>query len=180
MSDRQKSQSTNSSQRNIPSIPLRAVFIIPFILQIFVAVAIAGYFSFKHSQKSIQNLAKELMGEVEGRIKQHLYTYLATPHQINQLNKNALDLKHIDFRDLRTMERHFWQQSKIFNRISYIQFGSVKGEFVGLEVNDNQTVRYQVTDFGKTLKTYSIKDNGDRDEFLRASPNYDPRNRPLV
>ena len=159
-------------------LPLPLVLVIPFIFQIFAAVGITSYFSFKHSQKSIQNLAEQLMLEVKGRIDEHLDTYLATPHQINQLNKNALDLKQLDFKNLRSMERHFWQQSKIFDSVSYIQFGSVEGEFVGLEVNDDNTVRYQVTEFTKSLRTYTIDDNGDRGKFLKATPNYDPRNRP--
>ncbi len=160
------------------SLPLPLVLVLPFLLQIFAAVTMTGYLSFKHSQKSIQHLAEQLMLEMEGHIDEHLATYLATPHQINQLNKNALDLKQIDFQDLRTMERHFWQQSQIFKQVSYIQFGSVNGEFVGLEVNDNGTVRYQVTEFSKSLKTYDINRNGDRSVYLNASPNYDPRDRP--
>ena len=159
-------------------IPLQLILVVPFALQIFGAVGLVWYFSYKHSQRSIQNLAEQLMLEIEGRINEHLDTYLANPDRINQLNKNALDLGQLDLQNLQSIEKHFWQQSKVFDLVSYIQFGSVEGEFVGLEVNDNGTVRYQVTESTKSLRTYSIKENGDRDKFLKASPNYDPRNRP--
>lgn len=172
------STKTKQKSKDKLGVSLGLVLVIPFVLQIFATVGITAYFSFKNSQKSIQNLAEQLMLEVEDRIDEHLDTYLATPHQINQLNKNALDLKQLDLQKLGTMERHFWRQSKVFNLVSYIQFGSAKGEFVGLEVNDNNTVRYQVTDFTKSLRTYTIQNNGDRGQFLRSSPNYDPRNRP--
>lgn len=178
MSKNNQVHSTSKKEQYKPSVPLNLLLVIPFVIQIFAAVSIAGYFSFKHNQKSIQNLVQQLMTEVEGRIDQHLGTYFATPHQVNQLNKNALDLQQLDFQDLRTMERHFWQQSKIFDLVSYIQFGNVQGEFVGLEINDDKTIRYQVTEFTKSLKTYDIQSNGDRGKFLKASPNYDPRNRP--
>jgi len=159
-------------------VPLQLILVIPFALQIFGAVGLVWYFSFKHSQKSIQDLAGQLMLEIEDRIDEHLDTYLASPHQINQLNKNALDLKQLNLQDLQGMEKHFLQQSKVFDSVSYIQFGNIEGEFVGLEINDNNTVRYQVTESTKTLRTYDVNKNGDRGEFLRASPNYDPRNRP--
>ncbi|MEL6579778.1 MAG: ATP-binding protein [Cyanobacteria bacterium J06621_12] len=159
-------------------ISLRWVLVVPFVVQIFAAVSIAGYLSFKHSQKSIENLATQLMSEVEGRIDEHLKYYLTTPQQINQLNQNALDLGQLDAANLSSMERHFWQQSQIFPAISYIQFGSTDGEFVGLEVNDDGIVRYQVTEYKKSLQTYDIQNNGDRGEFLRSTANYDPRNRP--
>ena len=166
------------STKQSKKFPLQLFLIIPFALQIFGAVGLVWYFSFKHSQQSIQDLAKQLMSEIEGRIDEHLDTYLANPHQINQLNKNALDLGHLDIQDLQSLEKHFWKQSQVFHLVSYIQFGSVAGEFVGLEVNDDNTIRYQVTESSKSLRTYEIEANGDRGEFLKASPNYDPRNRP--
>ncbi|MEM9508486.1 MAG: ATP-binding protein, partial [Cyanobacteria bacterium P01_E01_bin.35] len=180
MNDQKKNQDAFllGSQKSRLSIPLPLLLVLPFLVQIFAAVTMTAYFSMKHSQKSIQNMAEQLMKEIEGRIDEHLMAYLATPHQINQLNKNALDLKQIDFQDLSTMERHFWQQSKIFERVSYIQFGGVNGEFVGLEVNDHNLRRYQVTDFSESLKIYGISENGDRGEYLRTAPKYDPRQRP--
>ncbi|MEL6493956.1 MAG: ATP-binding protein [Cyanobacteria bacterium J06623_7] len=167
------------SKRQVePKTPLHLVLIVPFLLQIFAAVSITGYLSFRHSQKSIENLANQLMFEVEERIEQHLKNYLGAPHQINQLNKNALDLNQLDFADLTSMERHFWQQSQIFETVSYIQFGNVDGEFIGLEINDDGTTRYQATDFQGALQTYEIAAHGARGKLLNSSPNYDPRKRP--
>jgi len=161
-----------------PRLPLCMVLIVPFLLQIFAAVSITGYLSFRHSQKSIEDLATQLMIEVEGRIDEHLGNYLTVPQQINQLNQNALDLNQLDISDLTSMEGHFWQQSQIFKTVSYIQFGNVGGEFIGLEVNDDGTLRYQATDFKGSLQTYEIESNGDRGKFLKSSPSYDPRQRP--
>ena len=159
-------------------ISLQILLIAPFVLQIFGVVALVGYFSFRNGQKSVQNLAEQLMVEIEVLISEHLDTYLATPHTVNQLNKHALDLGHLNPQDLRSMEQHFWRQSQVFDLVSYIQFGNAQGEFVGLEVNDDRTVRYQVTEFQKSLQTYNIDEQGNRGEFLKTSPNYDPRNRP--
>jgi len=169
---------STSPEKNGSRLPLRIILIVPFVVQIFAAVGLTGYLSLRNGQKSVQDLARQLMGEVDGRINRHVRDYLDTPNQINQLNKSALDLGQLDVNDLQTMEQHFLQQSKIFDKVSYIQFGSSQGEFVGLEINDDKTVRYQVTESTGTLRTYSIKENGDRDKFLKASPNYDPRNRP--
>ncbi|MDJ0650909.1 MAG: cache domain-containing protein [Xenococcaceae cyanobacterium MO_188.B19] len=160
------------------SVSLQVLLIVPFLLQIFGVVGLVGYFSFRNGQKSVQNLAEQLMLEIEEVISEHLDSYLATPHIVNQLNKNALDLGHLDPNDLRSMEQHFWRQSQIFEDISYIQFGNIHGEFVGLEVNDDGTLRYQVTDFQKSLQTYTIDAQGDRGKKLQTSPNFDPRNRP--
>ncbi len=160
------------------SISLQILLITPFVLQVFGVVALVGYFSFRNGQKSVQNLAEQLMGEIEVLISEHLDSYLATPHIVNQLNKHALDLGQLSTEDLRSMEQHFWRQSQVFDLVSYIQFGNAQGEFVGLEVNDDRTIRYQVTEFQKSLQTYAIEPQGQRGRLLKTSPNYDPRNRP--
>ncbi len=160
------------------NISLQNLLIFSFILQIFGAVSTVGYFSFRNGQKSVQNLAKQLIIEVEKVISEHLNAYLDTPHIVNQLNKNALDLGQLDPKNMSGMEQHFWRQSKIFDRVSYIQFGNIQGEFVGLEINDDRTLRYQVTDFQKSLQTYTIDSQGNRGKKLNIAANFDPRNRP--
>ena len=164
--------------QKLKGIPLRLVLVVPFVVQIFAAVGITGYLSFRHSQKSIEDLATQLISEVEGRIDEHLTNYLATPYQINQLNQNALDLSQLDTSNLTSMGRHFWQQSQIFPTVAYIQFGSVDGEFIGLEIDDDENVRYQATDFKGSLQTYEVEQNGERGKLLESLPDYDPRKRP--
>ena len=159
-------------------ISLRLLLILPFILQIFGAVGLVGYLSFQNGQKAVEELANQLMLEVGERISERLNLYLETPHLVNQLNKDAIDLGQLDLEDLPSMEPHFWRQSQLFNLISYIQFGSNSGEFVGLAVNDDGTFAYQVTDFTGVLQTYAIDEQGKRGKFLQTSPNFDPRRRP--
>ena len=173
-----KQLASDLAANSVSRIPLRLVLVVPFILQIFAAVGITGYMSFLDSKESVEDLATQLMSEIERRIDRHLAYYLATPHQINQLNKNALDLGQIDVDNLNSMGRHFWQQSRIFPTVAYIQFGSVHGEFVGLAINDDRSVRYQATDFTGSLQTYEAESDGERGKLLESSPNYDPRKRP--
>ena len=160
------------------SLPLRLLLIIPFSVQVFGAVGLVGYLSFQNGQKSVENLAEQLMLEVGNRISERIETYFATPHIVNQLNQEALELGHLDLENLHSMEQHFWRQSQIFELVSYIQFGNVQGEFVGLAVNDDGTFRYQVTEFTGALQTYTIDKQGNRGEFLETSPNFDSRLRP--
>jgi hypothetical protein len=72
-------------------IPLRIILIVPFVLQIFTAVSLVGYLSFKNGQKAINNLAKQLQQEVAFRVDHNLDNYLGLPHQINQLNLDFIN-----------------------------------------------------------------------------------------
>jgi two-component system sensor histidine kinase ChiS len=46
------------------NVPLRLVLTVPFVLQIFAAVSIVGYLSFRNGQKAVQDLASHLHGEI--------------------------------------------------------------------------------------------------------------------
>ena len=54
--------------KNTGNISLGTVLIVPFVVQIFAAVGIVGYLSFKNGQKAVNNLAYQLMEEVSDRI----------------------------------------------------------------------------------------------------------------
>ncbi|BDM80048.1 hypothetical protein [Acaryochloris marina] len=157
---------------------LRTVLVVPFVLQVCGAVGLVGYLSFQNGQRSIESLAQQLTDEVEVHIAERTQTYLAAPHAVNQLNQNALELGQLSADNLNSMERHFWRQIQVFDRISYIQFGTPKGEFVGLAANDDGSFTYQVTEYSGDLQTYAIKQNGQRGKKLETSPNFEPQKRP--
>jgi hypothetical protein len=70
---------------------LGLVLVVPFVLQIFAAVGLTGYLSVRNGQKAVKDLATQLRGQVSDRVGQHLDRYLALPHQINQINGQAIE-----------------------------------------------------------------------------------------
>ncbi len=55
-----------------PQVPLRTVLIVPFVLQIFAAVGLVGWFSFRNGQQSVNDMTSKLRYEITDRIRQHL------------------------------------------------------------------------------------------------------------
>ncbi|MCU0541220.1 MAG: diguanylate cyclase [Oscillatoriaceae cyanobacterium Prado104] len=113
------------------SIPLQAVLIVPFVLQIFTAVGLVGYLSFRNGQQAINRLAKKLIGEIDDRVNQHLDSYLAVPHQVNQINADAAKNRILNLQDLETTGRYFWQQMQVHKNLSYIFYALPTGEYTG-------------------------------------------------
>lgn len=77
-------------------MPLHLVLVVPFVLQIFAAVGLTGYVSLRNGQQAVNDLANQLMNKFSDEVEQHLDTYLATPHRINQLNIDAIKLGLLD------------------------------------------------------------------------------------
>ncbi|MGB3295161.1 MAG: ATP-binding protein [Phormidesmis sp.] len=95
----------------------------PFVVQVFAAVGLVGYLSYKNGQRTVNDLAQQLEQEISFRVDQYLDTYLALPHQINQLNLDAIDRGLLDLGDIKSAGRYFWKQSQIFEQFSYNGYG---------------------------------------------------------
>jgi signal transduction histidine kinase/DNA-binding NarL/FixJ family response regulator len=113
------------------SLPLRWVLVVPFVVQIFAAVGLTGYFSFRNGEKAIENLAAQLQKEVSDRIDQHLDSYLSVPVDINQVNVDAVELGLLDLKDFELAGQYFWKQLQVFPKIAYISYALPTGEFSG-------------------------------------------------
>lgn len=164
------------SYRDRQKVPLRWLLVVPFLLQISVAVGLTGWFSIRNGQKAVNNLAVQLQDEVSNRIEQHLNVYLATPHQINQINLDAVELGLLNLSDFKSVGRYFWKQMKAFD-VGYISYGNPEGEFIGVERLDNgklliNELSNQVEP-GK-LYIYNTDEEGNRTK-LTGIKEWDPR-----
>jgi hypothetical protein len=116
-------------------------------LQIFGAVGLVGYVSFKNSEKAVQNLAKKLMERTSSQVNSHLDSYLAIPHQLNQINASAIRMGLLNVRDglrptqsqRQTVGKFFWQQMQVYN-VTYISMSLPTGDFTGAGRYDGKTV----------------------------------------
>ncbi|WP_334926810.1 hypothetical protein [Nostoc sp.] len=92
--------SNNKNSHAKGYLPLRLVLVLPFVLQIFAAVALTGYLSLCNGQQAVNDLASRLQREVSDRIDQHLDSYLNTGRQLAEINGDVIDLKLLDTQNL--------------------------------------------------------------------------------
>ncbi len=161
-------------------LPLRTVLIVPFVLQIFAAVGLTGYLSFRNGQQAVNDLVNQLQNEVTARIEQKLEAYLIVPHQINQTNLDAVSIGILDLKKFPNTGRYFWKQIQVFQGIGYISYANQKGEFIGVGPEDNENLAKLTIDevSPKTQwKTYSYATDrhGNRTKIVLIKDGYDPR-----
>jgi signal transduction histidine kinase len=171
------SQSNKGFRKPLPQFPLLAVLVVPFLLQIFTAVGLVGYFSFKNGQKAINDLANQLQREVSTRVDQHLHAYLSLPHQINQINLNAIRQGMLNLYDLDSSGRYFWQQAQIFKQFGFIGYAlednTNSGAWRWLKGHDAAIIYHP----GSSLKdyTYEADREGNRKKLLYTTDFYAPK-----
>lgn len=162
-------------------LPLRALLIVPFVAQIFGAVALTGYISFRNGQESVNRVASDLRQEINARIQERLQQYLAEPHQINRSNADAARFGTMDLADREAMMSHFWQQIQIHELVSLIYFGDQDGRFISASREQGGIVVEEASpDLGGRYLSYFPDETG-RPAELRPEAGdqlYDPRVRP--
>ena len=170
---------TDSILKMSRKIPIRIILVVPFALQTFAAVGLTGWLSLRNGRIAVNDVATQLRAEVTSRIQQHIYSYIETPHQINQLNLDAIRLGILNVQDEVSLRRYFSKQIKTFDKISYIQFGSEAKDFIGVERLDNGKLQFLKSDKSTGYNFHSYASElGEPTKLLKITPNYDPRLRP--
>jgi signal transduction histidine kinase len=103
-------------------LSLRFILTVPFVIQVVVVTSLVGYLSYRNGQEAVNNLTNQLMGQVSDRVDRQLDNYLALPHQINQLNLDAIQRGLLDTKDLDAAGRYFFKQSQLFKNFSIVSY----------------------------------------------------------
>ncbi|PZV14072.1 MAG: hypothetical protein DCF22_09585 [Leptolyngbya sp.] len=113
----------------ITNIPLRAILVVPFVLQTVGAVVLVGYLSYRSGQESVADLGQRLVAETNERVAQELKTYLQTPLLINRLNVDAVNQGQIDPQNVPALEAALFNRLQQFDQVSAILFVNPEGRF---------------------------------------------------
>lgn len=161
-------------------VNLQAVVIVPFVLQVFAAVGLVGYLSFRNGQRSVNDLAGQLMSEVSTRIEQNLTTYLETPHHINQSKLDTVKLGFLDMKNLSAWEEYLWRQVQLYPYINFTSIGNKNGEYRTGEKMSNGTLLINRSGPSTDFKFYSYNTNdvGDRTTVAGVVKKFDIRQHP--
>ncbi|MCT7949882.1 ATP-binding protein [Ancylothrix sp. C2] len=164
-------------------LPLRAIFIFPFVFQIVGAVGIVGYLSFKNGQEAVNNLANQLMREVSARVEQNLETLLAKPHEINQSNYDAVQLGILNFENLDDWEKYLWRQVQVYPYMNFIAVANKNGDYRAGEKLSDGTLRVNATKGEGSadpfiFSSFNTNEKGERTTLEFTRKNSDPRQIP--
>ncbi len=150
------------------------MLVVPFITQIFLAVGLTGYGSLRHGQVAIEQLVTQLNDESSKRVDQHLDSYLAIPHQINQVNARSIESGLLS-RDLRRLGHYFWEQMRAHPEFAFINFADQQGKFIGINRDHRNILQMDIIEpphLGFYYR-YDIKD-GKPTAFTSYKVPYEP------
>ena len=104
-----------------------------------------------------------MVQKISDQVVLYLDDYTSIPHQINQVNLDAINLGLLKLKDFEKTGQYFWRQLKVFE-VGYINFGSDNGGFIGVERLDDGSLLIHETPVTNptTLYSYTINSKGNR------------------
>ncbi|MCC5640204.1 HAMP domain-containing protein [Nostoc sp. CHAB 5844] len=158
---------SRTGSHKVKAFPLQLVLILPFALQIFGAVGLVGYLSFKNGRQAVNDLANQLMNRTNGMVQQHLDSYLSIPHKVNQINADAIEMGLLNVRDRKTVGKYFWKQMQAYD-LTYIGMGLTTGEGAGAGRYDGKTTTIDDWEAKppKNWYNYATDNHGDRTQIM--------------
>ena len=157
-------------------VSIRVLVVTSFVVPMVTAVGLTGWLSIRHGQQAVNEMAGRLQTEVSNRVSTHLDSYLSVPHQLNQINLDAVELETLNLQNFEKLGKYFWRQMKVFN-IGYNNYANKKGEFIGVERLDDGNLLINEVSRSSTqgkLYVYGTDDRGNRTK-LKETKTYDPR-----
>jgi signal transduction histidine kinase/CheY-like chemotaxis protein len=162
----------------IGNVPLRAILIVPFVVQIVAAVGTVGYLSFRSGQKAVNDMAVQIQEEVSDRTKQQVLSYLERPTLTLTTIAAAIKTEQFDMNDQIKQQRFLWQ---IVDRevVIAIKLVTAKGNSMLVERVPNQIqARLTNSQIAPYRGVYRLDSQGDRAELLKIQKNFDGRTHP--
>ncbi|MEM6433609.1 MAG: ATP-binding protein [Cyanobacteria bacterium P01_D01_bin.115] len=156
-------------RRSPLKVPLSWVLVVPFVAQLIGVVGLVGYLSVRNGERTVEELAGQMIHEVCQRTGLRLRSYFAQPLLINQINANAVKSGQLDLADLDAVEATLFNRLQEFKDISGILIGTTEGDFraatrrgqLRLIANDDSQNLSQIQD-------YALSADGQRQSLIQS------------
>jgi HAMP domain-containing protein len=168
-----------SSKIRVPTLSVRYAIPAVFIVLIVATVGLVGWLAFRSGQRAIDDLATQLSQEATARIEEHVRAHLSMPHLFHQINAAAVRTGNLNLDDFAELERYFWDQVQLTESVPFIYLGSERGEFIGVQREDDGTMILWILDesMDSVMDIYQLDDKRNRVTLI-DSVEFDPRVRP--
>ena len=111
-------------------IPLRTLFIVPYMGIILLSVSTVSYLSYQTGQRAVNKLLIKLISSTTQQISDRLTTYLEIPQKLVAMNRYGIEQGHLNPDNVEELRLHFFQQLKLYQLPTNIFFGGSNGTHI--------------------------------------------------
>jgi PAS domain S-box-containing protein len=162
-----------------PRCSLLTVTIVPFVVQVVIVVGVTGWLSFRNGQRSVNDLADQLLIASADRLQTEITQYLQRPSLVNHAIRGTIELNLLDFDNSAAITRLFAQQLAFYPTIDTIQLATndANRDFIGLgragSDGDNFVIKQASRATNYDFVQFRYQPDGSAGSELERTPNYD-------
>ncbi|MEG3877310.1 ATP-binding protein [Microcoleus sp. herbarium19] len=177
----------NLSSKFLKKIPLRIIFTVPFMIEIFIIVGLVGFLSYKNGKEAVNEIAAQLREKITLETQEYIKNQLSSLVMIHKLNADAIERGELslDLQERETQKYHYlWQMIKNFDGVSRIGLSSQnKNQYLEIwRKPENGELRFVISNASTNYFTseYAISPQGQPTKVMKkiTTRHYDPRKRP--
>ncbi|NJO21221.1 MAG: cyclic nucleotide-binding domain-containing protein [Spirulinaceae cyanobacterium RM2_2_10] len=140
-----------------------------------------GLLAFFNGRRTVNNLTATLTHKVALHVQDNLQASLEEARMVNRINADALPRDSFAIETSTDLEKQIWSQIEAFPTLASIYVGNAQSELVSATRSQSGEIATigiagPITD--NQFQTFTTDAQGDRQELVSATPDYDPRQRP--
>lgn len=169
----------NVHRRWLGNVPLKLVLVVPFILQIIVAVGLTSWLSIRNGQRAINNVALQLQQQQADHIEEKVLDYLEDPILINQLIADTVLSNVIDIKNLQDLQPYLEAQLQKYATLAAITIGTEEPDYIGIRRRE-KAGEFSIATWNQEQGGITIRVLNAQGQQLSVEnrPDYDHRQRP--
>lgn len=154
---------------------LRWFLVIPYVVQILLAVGITGWLSHQNGEATVKRLASKLMVQAKYRVQERTDRFLMQAQQLAVANAFFYERDYISLTQEESLQTHLWQQLNYSQPMPRgIYLGDEEGRFLEVEKGNLLSI---TNPQHQQLKIYQLDPKGQQRTLFQTQV-FDPRQRP--
>ncbi|GAB4356724.1 MAG: hypothetical protein Fur0042_26060 [Cyanophyceae cyanobacterium] len=157
---------------------------IPLAIQTGAMALLMGWLSWQSGQRAVDILATRLQRETASRVADYLEPRLLLTQELARFVAQAIRRGQVDVTDREARQRFFWQTLTGFASVDNLAWGDRTGDYLALQFDlvrsQMDLLQTELRSQGRSLVVYRLDRSGQyrTTDEVRATPNFDPRDRP--
>lgn len=163
------------------SVSLRSSILLLLVCSILFSTGLVAWVSFSGSREAVGDLGLQLRKEVSHRISSHLQDFLGLPHDINRANARLLQQGRLSAADPDQLIARFAEQVELFESVSSIYFGNLRGGLANSGRDPEFDDRYFIRTDGfraGVFRKFALDADGNPGREMASADGFDARTRP--
>lgn len=151
--------------RLLHQLPIRRAIPLAVTLPTVALVVVLAVLAFNQAKRVTGDLSRQLVTEINERIKLRLDGYMRVPQQVNQLNLGLIREGVLDPTRVADWETHVIQQQLAFDSVSSITFGNAAGEVIWTAKYPGENtfdLALKTDQTGPLMLEFKVDEGGDR------------------